>query len=249
MQPISILRFALGSILFLSPAYTFSAETNEPLIAEKPEYEEGDQWRFRIKQSGFQTYDSTRAEGVYEIVYEDRLFHVFQIVNDKRISVYTRKESASNDPVRLFGMGLTGLGREWAYDFPLFVGKNWTRTYKTSVLSDYGTQSLSIKADIRVESVKKATTEADVCPVGLQIVRNDTSGWGPFLRFVSVFCPATKSHSSLEMKSFSNESKTEIELLSFFSRRKTSLRRTPSMSATSNPVSHRLPDFMFALIP
>jgi len=164
---------AMGTLF--SPLPAFSQDE-----ASKPAYKNGEIWLFASKEWGTVGSSSKGLlNGTYELAIVDGKLKVASVNG-------SQKEELEPRPPALSCL----LGFCPNLDFPLTVGKQWTREYKAAYIG--GTQQIARKVTYEIKGIEQVTTPAGAFRA-FKLESDDRSGPQDYFVTTYWYSPETKS--------------------------------------------------------
>ena len=141
LKKLPVLGLIIVSVLF-SYLQAFSQDE-----AVKPRYKNGDTWLYTVKEGGSTGSSSTLLNGTYEVSIVDGKMKTAAVTG-------SQKEDLEPRPPVLLAL----LTFSSNLDFPLTVGKQWSREYKTNYVGS--NKTVARKASYEVKGIEQVTTPA-----------------------------------------------------------------------------------------
>lgn len=212
----------MAGVLLLAAFNVFGQEQ-----AEAPKYKNGDFWHFRgAEREGF-THTTDALHGDYKVRYSERKLKVFKLEAGQELELSEGDGQELEFPegdktyqIRVLRRMLAVRQDALQYlQFPLFVGKKWTGSYRTR-LRGAGPRLYTHQMENHVSGIEEVTTQAGT----IAAFKIERQVWrGQFRTWLTYFySPLTKS---IVKYSYHEESrgkiccKREIELIKFGSAR------------------------------
>ncbi|HVO93026.1 MAG TPA: hypothetical protein VMT22_09315 [Terriglobales bacterium] len=173
MRKLLSLRIVMLSIL-LSQAAAFSQDE-----AAKPSYKNGDTWTYTVKEGGSVGSSSRSLNGTYEVSIADGKMKVAVVKG-------ADKEELEPRPPALLAL-LTFTPN---LDFPLTVGKQWTRDYKGTYVGS--NKPIARKITYEVKGVEQVTTPAGTFRA-FKLESDDRAGPRDYYTTTYWYSPDTRS--------------------------------------------------------
>jgi hypothetical protein len=169
-----ILLFAIigWAIFHQSPAYTQQEAT-------KPSYKNGETWLFTVKEGGTVGSSSNLLNGIYELSMVD---------GKQKTATVNGSEKTDLDPRPPVLLSLLTFAPN--LDFPLTVGKQWTRDYKITYVG--GTKQIARKVSYEVKGIEQVTTQAGTFSA-FKIESDDRAGPRDYWTTNYWYSPETRS--------------------------------------------------------
>jgi len=173
MDRLRIVGFTVACVLF-SYLQAFSQDETA-----KPKYKNGDSWLYTVKEGGSIGSSTNLLNGTYEISVVDGKMKTAEVNG-------SQKEDLEPRPPVLLSL-LTFAPN---LDFPLTVGKQWSREYKTTYVG--GTKQVARKVTYEVKGVEEVTTQAGTFRA-FKLESDDRSGPRDYWTTTYWYSPETKS--------------------------------------------------------
>ena len=173
---------ATGAVFLIAAVNVFGQEQ-----AEAPKYKNGDFWHFRgAEREGF-AYSTAALHGDYKVLYSERKLKVFKLEAGHELELsegdgqeFEFSEGDKTYEVRELKMMLAVRQGALQYlQFPLFVGKKWTGSYRTRIR---GARPLlyTNQMESHVTAIEEVTTPAGTFSsfkIERQVWRGDWRAW------------------------------------------------------------------------
>jgi hypothetical protein len=172
--------------------------------AAKPSYKNGDTWLFSAKEGGSTGSASNLLNGNYELSIVDGKLKVASVQGAQKEDMDPRPPALLN--LLTFGPNL---------QFPLTVGKQWTRDYKGTYVGS--NKPVARKITYEVKGIEQVTTPAGT----FRAVKLESDDRGPRDYFTTTYWYSTDTRSIVKSKFDSSSGgqhtglQREIELLAF----------------------------------
>ncbi len=173
----------IAGVLLIAAFKVFGQEAGAPV------YKDGDCWQFRVSEGGFIYSSSDALSGDYELCHSGGDLKVFELGKDGQRTGELLSEAGEILKMML-GKGSYLAGGNYALQFPLFVGKRWSFSYRY-------TNPGARKPILRPTEVAVTTEEKVDTPAGtfraFQVVYQDQVGPRGKWKFTYYYSPETKS--------------------------------------------------------
>lgn len=147
--------------------------------ATKPAYKNGESWLFTVKEGGSTGSSSNLLNGTYEV----------SIVAGKmKTAVVNGSQKDDLDPRPPVLLGLLTFSPN--LDFPLTVGKQWTRDYKGTYVG--GSKPIARKITYEVKGIEQVTTAAGTFRA-FKLESDDRAGPRDYYTTTYWYSPETRS--------------------------------------------------------
>jgi hypothetical protein len=199
MNRLRIVGFTVACVLF-SYLQAFSQDETA-----KPKYKNGDSWLYTVKEGGSIGSSTNLLNGTYEISVVDGKMKTAEVNG-------SQKEDLEPRPPVLLSL-LTFAPN---LDFPLTVGKQWSREYKTTYVG--GTKQVARKVTYEVKGVEEVTTQAGTFRA-FKLESDDRSGPAGLLDNNVLVQLGDQKHSEISFRQFcrrtTNGLQRQVELIKF----------------------------------
>lgn len=148
--------------------------------APAPVYKDGDFWYFKIARKGYQSSDTSRTEGSYEVRYTGGDRKVYELTG-------TQKVDATGDSADALKRAAGYEDERQRLDFPLFVGKKWKTSYRVTS----GKNTVTRIVETTVIAIEDVTTPAGVFKT-FKMERVDSAAKS-YTKSVSYYSPETRT--------------------------------------------------------
>ncbi|HEY7168818.1 MAG TPA: hypothetical protein VIB79_29940 [Candidatus Binatia bacterium] len=173
MKGLRIICLAIACVFWLS-LDSFSQDE-----AAKPKYKNGDSWLFSVKEGGSTGSSTKLLNGTYEVSMVDGKVKTAAVNG-------SQKEDLEPRPSVLLSL----LTFSPNLDFPLTVGKQWSREYKATYVGS--NKQVSRKITYEVKGVEQVTTQAGTFHA-VKLESDDRSGPRDYWVTTYWYSPETKS--------------------------------------------------------
>ncbi len=147
--------------------------------ATKPSYKNGETWTYTVKEGGTIGSSSRALNGTYEVSIADGKMKVAALNGSE-------KENLEPRPAPLIAMLTFGPN----LDFPLTVGKQWTRDYKGTYVGS--SKQMSRKITYEVKGIEQVTTPAGTYRA-FKLESDDRAGQRDYFTTTYWYSPETRS--------------------------------------------------------